>query len=283
MTHHSAPHRMALKEQGARGFRSFLMERRATRGARKAFIPYFTLGDPDEVSSLRLIEAALSGGADALELGFPFSDPIADGPVIQRAAMRALLAGTTTDTCFLMLAAIRERSPVPMSLLVYYNLIHAYGIERFCGMAAQAGVGALLVADLPLEESGPLRKSMARNSLQSVFMVGLNTPPEKMKRIIEVTTGYLYLVAVLGVTGERQNVSKRCIETIETVRGLTSLPLCVGFGISSPEQAGAFLGTGVDGIIVGSAVIRIIEESLPDIERVCQRLTSFVRGFTGRQ
>jgi tryptophan synthase alpha chain len=262
------------------GFRDYLLQRRKIKRERAAFIPYLTLGDPDEESSLRLIHAAIDGGADAIELGFPFSDPIADGPVIQRANARALHSGINTERCFRLLKRIREKSPVPIGLLIYYNLIHSYGIERFCMRAAMSGVGAILAADLPIEESLPLLRHMARNSLESVFMIGLNTPEEKMKRIIDVTTGYLYLVAVLGVTGERRSVSERCIATIEKVRSLTSHPLCVGFGISSPEQAGAFRRTGLDGVIVGSAVIRIIEESLPDMDQACRRLTAFVRGFT---
>jgi tryptophan synthase alpha chain len=260
----------------------YFRARRLKTGERKAFIPYFTLGDPTPGASLALIKSAIDGGADALELGFPFSDPVADGPVIQRSTRRALQAGMTTDRCFELIEKIREYSRAPIGLLLYYNLIHAYGLEPFMKRAKGAGVQAVLAADLPLEESIPFQRTLEREQLESVFMTALNTSENKLKRIIGATTGYLYLVAVLGVTGERSKVSKRCIGMIKRIGKISDIPLCVGFGISTPAHAGSFEKTGVDGFIVGSAIARLIEEHEKNPEAACIAIYKLVKSFTGK-
>jgi tryptophan synthase alpha chain len=262
------------------GFGDFFSAKRAALKKRKVFIPYFTLGDPTASDSLKIVKAALDAGADALEIGFPFSDPIADGPVIQRANYRALSSSVDTDQCFRLMAEIRRYSPVPIGILIYYNLIYTCGVERFCRMAAASGAQAVLAADLPVEEAGPLLQNLRKFHLESVCMAGLNTGEDRLRKIITATTGYLYLVAVLGVTGARSEVSSRCLAAIESIRTMTSLPLCIGFGISSPAQARAFFPTGADGIIVGSAVIKIIEEKLPDVDAICEGVSDFVKSFT---
>lgn len=263
------------------GFGDFFNDMRAASKTRKVFIPYFTLGDPTPSDSLKIVKAALDAGADALEVGFPFSDPIADGPVIQRANHRALSSHIDTDKCFSLIAEIRRYSRVPIGILIYYNLIFTYGVERFCRMAADSGAQAVLAADLPVEEAGPLLQSLSRHHLESVLMAGLNTGEDRLRKIIAATNGYLYLVAVLGVTGVRSEVSSRCLAAIESIRAMTPLPLCIGFGISSPAQARTFFPTGADGIIVGSALIKIIEDYLPDVDAVCDGVKEFVKSFTG--
>ncbi|MDQ7821833.1 MAG: tryptophan synthase subunit alpha [Candidatus Eremiobacteraeota bacterium] len=261
------------------GFRRYLLEKRETPGAGKAFIPYFTLGDPDEKTSLALISAALEGGAEGLELGFPFSDPIADGPVLQRSAARSLAAGMTPGKCLALIERVRKLSPVPLGLLLYYNLIHAYGIKAFCRNAAACGVNAVLAADLPPESAAPLMEGLAANDLESVFMVGLTTPRERIRDIAGLTTGYIYLVAVLGVTGERSSVSARTIGKINEVREVTDTPVSVGFGISKPDHAALFRGTGADAVIVGSALATIIEEHRGDRKKLCSTVRDFVRSI----
>lgn len=261
------------------GFHEFFLENRKIPKDRKIFIPYFTLGDPGYEESLRIIKSAVQSGADALELGFPFSDPIADGPVIQRSTVRALHSGMDTKKCFKLIEKIREITDIPIGLLLYYNLVYKYGVERFCRDAGKSGVSGVLAADLYPEEATEYLKSLQRNKLESVFMVAQNTREPEMRSIISSTTGYLYLVAVLGVTGARDKVSEECISTISRLRERTELPICVGFGISSPEHARQFLRTGADGIIVGSAITRIIEDGLPDIEAICEKVSSFVKGF----
>jgi len=260
----------------------YFRTRRLKTGESKAFIPYFTLGDPTPGASLALIKSAIDGGADALELGFPFSDPIADGPVIQRSTHRALQAGMTSERCFELIEKIREYTPAPIGLLLYYNLVHAYGIERFIRRAKSAGVQGILAADLPIEESITYGRTIEREHLETVFMAALNTGEEKLRKIIGLTTGYLYLVAVLGVTGERSKVSKRCIGMIKRIRKMSDIPVCVGFGISTPEHARTLEKTGVDGFIVGSAITRLIEENEKNPEAACIAVYKFIKSFTGK-
>lgn len=246
----------------------------ALRASReKAFIPFFVMGDPDFRTSLKAVEAALEAGADMLELGIGFSDPIADGPSIQAADLRALNAGMTVDRCFEFIEEIRGFSDVPIGLLVYYNLLLRRGVGRFCRQAGKAGVDGILAADVPIEEAGPVIEGCRSAGIDPIFMVTPTTTTERLRKILVNAEGFIYLVALLGVTGARGELHPETLQLIRRVRHRTQLPLCVGFGISRPEHVGALSRAGADGAIVGSAIVNLIARHLnaratmPDVIR----------------
>ena len=243
---------------------------------KNAFIPFLVLGDPDYNTSLELIKKAIDTGADMLELGFPFSDPIADGPVIQAADNRALKAGMNTDKCLKMIKEIRAFSKIPISLLLYYNLVYQRGIEKFCKDAKEAGVNAILAADVPIEESDPLIKAAKKHGIKMVFLVTPTTTDERLDKIISRTTGYIYIVSILGVTGARTKVAKSTLELINRVRQKTDKSLALGFGISKPEHVQQALKEGVDGVIVGSAITNIIEKNLGNKAKMMQEISDYM-------
>ena len=203
-----------------------------------------------------LAEAAVAGGADLVEIGFPFSDPLADGPVIRLAGERALAEGMRTAACLGCLAEIRRRvgPDVPLVPMTYASLLEAYGYERFWADAQSAGATSLIVADLPLE---------AAPEIPRVQLVAPTSPPERVRRAAERTDGWLYLVTLTGTTGARESVSSRLAELVERARAVTDVPLLAGFGISTPEQAAAAAAL-ADGVVVGSRAVQVAEESGPD-------------------
>ena len=227
-----------------------------------AFIGFTVAGDPDEATSLLVTKALIDGGTDILEFGVPFSDPVADGPVIQRADERALAAGTNPDTIFRLVKAVREFSDLPIVFLTYYNVVHKRGIDRFYREAHEAGVDGILVADMPVEESAKVTEAAERYGIDPIFLVTQTTSDERIDRIVKKARGYLYLVAVLGVTGMRDQVSSEALALIGRVRKHTDIPLALGFGISSPEHAKTCAAAGADGVIVGSAIVSIVERNL---------------------
>ena len=249
------------------------------RSGRKALIPFLVLGDPDIETSRKIISAVIEGGADALELGIPFSDPVADGPTIQRAAGRALSAGVTVNDCLNLVAEVSEQSGVPIGLLVYYNLIHRHGPERFCERMAAAGVDGIVVGDLPLEESGDFEDALRRHGVGCIHLVAPNTPPERARTLIDRSTAFTYVVNVLGTTGARDQLSANVGRRLKQLRALSESPLVVGFGISTPAQAAAVYDAGADGAIVGSALIRHIESYLDDGERMALEAKRFIGSF----
>ncbi len=241
-----------------------------------AFIGFTVAGDPDEATSLRIAKALIDGGTDILEFGVPFSDPVADGPVIQRADDRSLAAGTNPDTIFRLVKAVREYSDIPIVFLTYYNIVHKRGIERFYREADEAGVDGILVADMPVEESEEVTEAAARYGIDPIFLVTQTTSDERIDKIVEKARGYLYLVAVLGVTGVRDQVSSGALELISRVKRHTDLPLALGFGISSPEHAKTCTAAGADGVIVGSAIVGIVERNLDNPESMERELRNYV-------
>lgn len=242
-----------------------------------ALIPFVTLGDPDFERSHRVIEALIRSGADMLELGIPFSDPIADGPTIQNANLRALQYGMSTNRAFELVGLARASHPdIPLGLLVYSNLVLAYGLEEFYRAARSTGVDSILVADLPLEESEHWLWAAHQYDIKQVFLVSLTTCAERMRRIIQSSSAFIYLVAALGVTGAREAFQKRLFEMIPLLRRQTSLPICTGFGISKPEQIQPILNLGADGVIVGSAIIQLIERHLNEEAKMMNEIEQFV-------
>ncbi len=220
----------------------------------KAFIPYVMLGDPDLESSLAMGRALLAAGADALELGIPFSDPIADGPVIAAAGQRALEGGFRLSDAFTALRELRVGTDCPLCLMTYVNPILRRGLRAFSAEVAAAGGDALIVPDLPLEEGGVLAAACADSGLDLVRLLAPTSTDARIHAVVADASGFIYVVSVAGVTGARQDTLARVPETVARVRRLTTLPLCVGFGIDSPEKAAGAAAV-ADGVIVASALV----------------------------
>lgn len=237
---------------------------------RKALMPYLCAGDPDLETSCRLIKAVARSGADLLEIGMPFSDPIADGPTIQLATQRALRAGTTPAAVFDLIARLRaDGVETPIALMTYYNLIYRPGLERFCRMAADAGVDGIICPDLSLEESPELRAACRAAGLDLIPFLAPTSTDERIAAVAQVASGFIYCVSLTGVTGARDALSEQFAPLIERARRQTDLPLAVGFGIGSPEQA-ARVAAVADGAIVGSALVRYCGLELPAAEMTAQ-------------
>lgn len=243
-----------------------------------AFIPFVTIGDPDYSTSLRIIKRLIDSGADVLELGLAFSDPIADGKTIQAADVRALEAGIDTNKVFGLLKKVRAyNKEIPIGLLVYYNLIYRRGIEKFYKDAKDAGVDGILAADVPVEEAGPLLKVAKKYRINQIFLVTPTTTEKRLKNILRHASGFIYLVTLLGVTGAREELQKETIKLIRMVRPYTKLPICAGFGISKPKHVKTVLKAGCDGVIAGSAVVNIIAKNLKNERRMLKEVSDYVK------
>ncbi len=242
---------------------------RLARQNEKALVGFVTAGDPDVSRSLQIITAMCAAGLDLLELGVPFSDPTADGPVIQRSSGRALAAGAGLAPVLDMVAALRRRTPIPMVVFSYYNPILAYGAAAFHRDARAAGADGVLVVDLPPEESDELTDRWPDNGLRLIRLTAPTTPPERMRRIAAAASGFIYHVSQLGVTGGGGLRPDEIANPLRELRAVTRLPICVGFGISSPAQVTAVARI-ADGVVVGSAFERLIEENLdrPDLPEI---------------
>ncbi|MDP9423121.1 MAG: tryptophan synthase subunit alpha [Pseudomonadota bacterium] len=244
-----------------------MFERLAGRGE-GAFGVFLMLGDPDLETSARLLDALVEGGADMIEVGIPFSDPIADGPVIQAAAVRALNAGTRVDDCFRLIGEFRGRHPdMPVGILTYANLLAARGRERFCADAAAAGVDSLLVADVPSLEAEPYADATRATGLDLVMIAAPNTPGQTLSRIARLGSGYTYCVARAGVTGEQDELALKHDELFAQLRSLGAPPPVLGFGISTPEHVRQAVASGAAGVISGSAIVRLATEQGADAVR----------------
>jgi tryptophan synthase alpha chain len=240
-----------------------------TRGE-AALVPFLVLGDPDPETSLELLRALVRGGADAVELGVPFSDPIADGPVIQAAAQRALAAGTRLRDAWRILAAFRSDHPhLPIGLLVYANLALQEGGRPFCAGAAGAGVDSVLVADLPIAEAAPFHATLRAHGLAPVSIAPPNADPERLERIAAGSDAYVYVTSRPGVTGADETLRHESAEVIARLRALGTAPPLLGFGIAGPDQVRSALALGAAGAIAGSVVVRQVAEHLGDRDRMC--------------
>lgn len=228
---------------------------------KKAFISYVTAGDPDLETTEKIVVELQRNGVDIVEIGIPFSDPIADGPVIQKAVQRSLLAGCTVDGVFNMVKNIRRKVSLPIVFMTYYNIVYCRGIKKFIKQAVNCGADGLIVPDLPLEESGELLSLASAEGFKVILLTAPTTPPARFKKIASASQGFLYHVSVVGVTGARGSLSNEIEKDLTTLRKLSKKPLCVGFGVSSPEQA-SYVARLSDGVIVGSAIISIVEKNL---------------------
>lgn len=230
-----------------------------------AFIPFVTCGDPDLETTAGLVKAMAQAGADLIELGIPFSDPTAEGPVIQGANLRALSAGTTTDKVFALVRELRASVCVPMVFMTYANVVFSYGADRFLSRAAQAGVQGLILPDVPFEEKREFEPLCAKYGLELVSMIA-PTSHQRITAIAREAQGFVYCVSSLGVTGVRSNITTDIGAMVSLVKQAKDIPAAVGFGISTPEQARA-MAAKADGVIVGSAIVKLVaqygRESIP--------------------
>lgn len=243
-------------------------------------IAYVTVGFPDLETTEGLVPAIVEAGADMVELGVPFSDPLADGVMIQRASQVALRNGVTLERCLAVCETLRQRLPdVPLLLMPYYNPILAYGVERFAVRAARAGADGVIVPDLPPEEAGPLLEASRPQGLSVIFLVAPTSTDTRLEAVSRVASGFVYCVSLTGVTGARSELSAELPAFLARVRRHTSLPLAVGFGVSSEEHVRA-IGEHAEAVIVGSALIGTIEAASPSLrlQRAQQFITQLRRG-----
>lgn len=252
------------------------------REGQTALVPFLTAGDPDLETTEELIHVLVEAGADMIELGMPFSDPMADGPTIQAASERALLAGTTLTGVLELVARVRQKTNVPIILMGYYNPVFCYGPSAFAAAAATAGVDGLLLVDVPAEEADEIHADLRRNGIDLISLLAPTTPPERMRRLASTGEGYLYYVSMTGVTGT-QRVDPEAIENeVKKIQASCSTPVAVGFGITTPADAIA-VARFADAVVVGSALVKIIEahgsgaKLLPEVRTFIRALKEGMR------
>ncbi|MCX7982019.1 MAG: tryptophan synthase subunit alpha [Syntrophales bacterium] len=255
--------------------------RRLNREGKKALIPYVTGGDPSIEKTYEFMEFLARNGADIIEVGIPFSDPMADGPVIQRASERALKAGTAVKDIFALVRRFNKAFTIPVVLMGYLNPIYAYGVERFVSEAADNGVKGLIIVDMPPEEAGEICPLLRKYGIASIFLATPVTNRDRILKIKKIARGFLYFVSVTGVTGERDEIPTDILEKIKEIKGLISLPVTLGFGISHPRIVEEFFPY-LDGFVVGSALVRRWEHSFsvddPELKNFFQEMVIACHG-----
>lgn len=245
---------------------------------RAGLVTYVTAGDPDLARSRSILLALADAGADVLEVGVPFSDPIADGPVIQRAVERALAAGTTLDDVLGLVTEVRSSTQVPIVLFTYVNPVVRMGVETFVERAALAGVDGVLLLDLPIEEAGEMRAALDRRGIDTIFLISPTTTPERIRRAGEWGRGFLYAISRLGVTGAQATVAGTARPVVDRIRQETDMPVALGFGVSRAEHV-AEIGAYADAVVVGSALVQAIAEAPAGEEATVA--AAFVRRLKG--
>ncbi len=226
-----------------------------------ALMPFIMAGDPNIKKTSEILLKLQENGADLIELGIPYSDPLADGPIIQFSASKALKSGTTSVKVINLLKSLKDKLHIPVILFTYFNPILNFGLENFCDLASKAGVAGLIIPDLPLEEASKFSKIISSYSIDLILLVAPTTPFERMRKISNNTKGFTYLVSVTGVTGERNNMENRVENLITKLKEISINPVAVGFGISSPEHVNKVRKWGADGVIIGSAFVKRISNS----------------------
>ena len=245
----------------------------------KAFIPFITAGDPSMEVTEKLVHVLAAAGADLIELGIPFSDPVAEGPVIQSADIRALSAGATTDKIFDMVKRIRRTCNIPIAFMTYVNPVFSYGTERFLENCKEAGVDAIIVPDLPYEERNEIKPYCKTYGITYISMIA-PTSKERISSIAAEAEGFIYCVSSLGVTGVRHDIGLDSAEMVRNVKAVKNIPCAIGFGISTPEQAQAMAQIS-DGVIVGSAIVRIVgqygEECINPVAKYVKEMVAAIK------
>lgn len=237
---------------------------------RKALIPYLMAGFPSLEDTKRYIIDLEEAGADIIELGIPFSDPLADGPTIQRASEEALRGGVTLRKVLEFVKEVREESKIPLVLMTYYNPVFKYGDEKFITDAVQAGVNGVIIPDLIPDEAGEFKRIAKKSSLDTIFLLAPTSTEERIKKVVQASSGFIYYVSITGTTGAQLTVDKAMKDTLSRIQSMTGKPIAVGFGISSPEEAAA-VSKLADGVIIGSALVKLIAQG--------KDISDFVRGL----
>ncbi len=245
---------------------------------RRALIPYITAGDPDLDITAKLILTISQNGGDILELGVPFSDPLADGPTIQTASQRALKSGTTLKGILEMVREIRKKIDIPLVLMSYYNPLRQYGLEALARDASKAGINGFIVPDLTPEEATDWLKVCKEHSLDTIFLIAPTTSLNRARKIAQMSRGFIYYVSVTGVTGARESLPQDIIENLKQLRKITNKPIAVGFGISSPNHV-RMLVPYTDGIVVGSAIVKLIGET-KELSQICVKVAKFIKNLS---
>jgi tryptophan synthase alpha chain len=251
-----------------------------------ALIPYIMAGDPDLATTRTLIVEMEKAGCDIIELGAPFSDPLADGPTIQKAAIRSLKNHTSIADVLGLVADVRTTSTIPLILMTYYNLIFKYGEERFVHDAVSAGLDGTILPDLPPEEAGTLIPLAKREGLDSIFLLAPTSTDDRIKLVSKVSQGFIYYVSLTGVTGSKLSSQTSIKDALQKIKTVTDKPVAVGFGISTPDQAAQVALSGADGVIVGSALVKVVEENIgnPDLTaKVASAVKALKQGVLARQ
>ncbi len=258
--------------------------RKAGEQGRAAFVPYITAGDPSPERTASLVLALERAGADVVELGVPFSDPLADGPVNQRAAQRALAAGTTLPGVLAVVEAIRKESSVPLVLFTYFNPLHRMGLDRFAGAAAAAGVDGVLVTDLAVDEAADYLAPMRHAQVDTIFLAAPTSGCQRAVHVSRESRGFLYYISRTGVTGDPEDLSVTLEDEVQQIRRRVALPVAVGFGISTPEQVRQVAQV-ADGVVVGSALVAHIEKhgAADDLPGRLQQFASVLAAATRRE
>jgi tryptophan synthase alpha chain len=246
---------------------------------KKAFIAYIMAGDPSLAVTKKLILELENNGADIIELGVPFSDPLADGPTIQKASERGLKSKTTLTKVFNLARNARLKTQIPVVLMLYYNLVFHYGLKRFVENAVRSGIDAAIIPDLPLEESKELRDIAKKQDFSIVHLLAPTSSMERIKNIAAVSAGFIYYVSLTGTTGARKKLPKELAESLKKIKKITKKPVCIGFGISTPEQVKE-IQRFADGVIVGSAIVKVIEKNIRKKDLV-KKVGKFVRTLRG--
>ena len=238
----------------------------------KALVTYLTVGYPSVEATLEIVPALAAWGCDIVELGIPFSDPLADGATIQESSYRALQDNVTPSLCLEVAAQLRQKVDIPLVFMTYYNPVFSFGLGRFCQASAEAGIDGLIVPDLPPEEGTELESAARENGLDLIYLLAPTSSEERIALVVQKSQGFVYLVSLTGVTGARKTLPADLEDFVSSVRSRTTLPLCVGFGISNPEQARR-AADAADGIIVGSRLIQLLDKQ-PEYE-----LQNFIVGL----
>ncbi len=246
-----------------------------------ALISYLTVGYPHPNKTPRLIEALIEGGTDIIELGIPFSDPIADGPTIQNAVTRSLASGARPLDALEVARTIHEKQDTPLVLMSYFNPIYRVGLGKFLSLAKNSGISGIIIPDMPVEESEDFKKECVAADIDTIFLASPSTRPDRLKQILAQTSGYLYLISLFGVTGVRSSVADAALTLIKKYRDVVagSIPLAVGFGISKPDHVRQMIKAGADGVIVGSAFVKTIGENSRNLSLAAKKLEGMAKAL----